>query len=215
MPRRLFSHCLILAIALLWLPHTLAAEVGKRVALVMGNAGYTSVVRLENPENDANAMAEALTRLGFEVTLALNQTQIESLKTVETFTRASIDAEIALFYYSGHGLQLDGTNYLLPVDLEVNSPSSVQYHAIDAARLLRDMEQLAQTSILILDACRDNPFGAQLAQYLPRSRSAGLTRGLQPMQPQVADCLCGRCRIDRSGWERKSFALHRGFAARD
>lgn len=170
--------------ALLFLPLSAVAETGKRVALVVGNASYSSVVPLANPENDANAMADTLTRLGFDVTLAVNQTQQDSLQSIEAFTRKAIDAEIALYYYSGHALQLDSTNFLLPVDLEVNSPSSVQYHAIDAGRLLRDLEDLAQTSIVILDACRDNPFGAQLAQYLPRSRSAGLTRGLQPMAPR-------------------------------
>lgn len=149
------------------------ADNAKRVALVMGNSAYASVVPLANPGNDARAIAEALERLGFDVTLALDQTQQESLRSIEAFTRTSVDAEIALFYYSGHGLQLDGTNYLLPVDLEVNSPSPVQYKAIDAGRLLRDIEALADTSILILDACRDNPFGAQLAQFLPAPARPG------------------------------------------
>lgn len=174
----------LLVLIALALPALAAAQDGRRVALVLGNAAYEAEVPLRNPGNDAREMAAALERLGFEVTLATDQAQSASLDTIEGFVRTAVDAEIALFYYSGHGLQLDDANYLLPVDLDVTSPSSVQYRALDAGLILADLEAVAQTSIMILDACRDNPFADKLARSLPRSRSASLKRGLQPMVPK-------------------------------
>ena len=168
----------LLVLIALALPALAAAQDGRRVALVLGNAAYEAEVPLRNPGNDAREMAAALERLGFEVTLATDQAQSASLDTIEGFVRTAVDAEIALFYYSGHGLQLDDANYLLPVDLDVTSPSSVQYRALDAGLILADLEAVAQTSIMILDACRDNPFATTMQR---NNGTRSLRRGLAPV----------------------------------
>lgn len=155
-----------------------AAAAEKRVALVMGNGAYAHADKLPNPANDATAMKAALEALGFEVTLAVDLPRLETLEALDRFAGALPGAEAALFYYSGHGMQIDGTNFLLPVDVEAKSERSVRYGSIDISEIVRDMEAAADVSIVVLDACRDNPFADQLAALGPRSRSTAATRGL-------------------------------------
>jgi uncharacterized caspase-like protein len=155
----------------------------KRVALVVGNGAYVNAPTLPNPTNDAKAVAIELEKLGFEVHLALDVTQSAGLDALDTFAAALPGAEAAVFFYSGHGMQLDGSNFLLPVDVEATSERSVRYGSIDIAEVVRDMEQNAEVAIVVLDACRDNPFAAQLQSASPRSRSTGATRGLAVIKP--------------------------------
>ena len=174
---------LVLLILLAALLRSNAAEAEKRVALVIGNAAYANAPRLANPLNDAKAVADRLKGLGFEVHLALDATQEQTLKALDEFAAALPGAEAALLYYSGHGLQLGGANYLLPVDIEVSSERSVRYGAIDISEVVRDMEQDADVSLVVLDACRDNPFLKQLAQSAGGTRSVAASRGLAPIKP--------------------------------
>jgi hypothetical protein len=154
-----------------------AAAVEKRVALVMGNGAYAHAPPLANPPNDARAVASALETLGFQVTLAVDVTQQEALRKLDAFTAALSGADAALLYYSGHGLQLGGSNYLLPTDVEATSERSVRYGAVDVAEIVRDLQENAATSFVVLDACRDNPFVQQLAAAAG-TRSAAASRGL-------------------------------------
>ena len=167
----------VVFVALAWTlsPSALAGE--KRVALVMGNGAYTHAPALTNPSNDAKAVAAALEKLGFQVTLAVDATQQEALRKLDAFTAALSGADAALLYYSGHGLQLGGSNYLLPIDLEATSERSVRYGAVDVAEIVRDLQENAATSFVVLDACRDNPFVQQLAAAAG-TRSASASRGL-------------------------------------
>ena len=174
---------LVLLILLAALLRSNAAEAEKRVALVIGNAAYANAPRLANPLNDAKAVADRLKGLGFEVHLALDATQQQTLKALDEFAAALPGAEAALLYYSGHGLQLEGANYLLPIDIEVSSERSVRYGAIDIAEVVRDMEQDADVSLVVLDACRDNPFLKQLAKSAGGTRSVAASRGLAPIKP--------------------------------
>lgn len=131
----------------------------KRLALVIGNAAYQSGGNLPNPVNDARRIDDTLQRLGFEVMRYENVSQQDMKRAIDAFGRALIGYEVGLFYYSGHGVQVDGQNYLMPVDANLQSQYDVEYQCVDAGRVFAKMEAAeSETNIIVLDACRDNPF---------------------------------------------------------
>jgi len=146
-----------------------AAEFEKRTALVMGNGDYASG-RLANAVLDARSMAATLRGLGFEVLAHENVGYREMRRALADFGERLRADGVGLFYYAGHGLQVNGKNYLVPIDAEIKSERHVAAEALDAETVLTEM-QAARTrvNIVILDACRDNPF---------TTRFRGLTRGL-------------------------------------
>ena len=130
----------------------------KRIALVIGNSSYRSSP-LKNPANDARAMALTLRRLGFEVEEKTDLNYLELNKTVENFGKKLRSGGVGLFYYAGHGMQVNGANYLIPVDAEIDDENEVRFKAVDAGLVLAKMEQArSDVNIVVLDACRDNPF---------------------------------------------------------
>lgn len=144
-----------------------------RLALVVGNGAYIHVSALSNPVNDATGVAEALKGLGFSVTLRTDVTQADLKAAIAGFTDAVAGAgegTLALFYYAGHGVQVAGGNYLIPVDADIRTDRDVLLRAVPASELLQTL-QLAgsSTNVIILDACRDNPF---------KSASRSIARGL-------------------------------------
>jgi tetratricopeptide (TPR) repeat protein len=141
----------------------------RRVALVIGNADY-KIGRLRNPVNDARDISKVLEGLGFDVDLHTNVDQVAMEKAVRGFGKKLQKGGIGLFYFAGHGVQVDGTNYLIPLHSEIKTQMDVKYKAMNAGYVLDYMEQADnKLNIVVLDACRDNP--------LPKgSRSAG--RGL-------------------------------------
>ena len=145
---------------------------GRRVALVIGNSAYQSVPVLANPHNDAADMAAALGRLGFEVIPVLDGSYAQMDDAILQFSRQLAGADVGLFYYAGHGVQSGGTNYLLPVDTDVQEEFQLKQKAIDASYVLDAMNAAgAPLNIVILDACRDNP-------WKQMGRSIGGARGL-------------------------------------
>jgi len=149
--------------------HAAGADDGARIALVIGNGDYAAG-RLVNAVLDARSMAETLRGLGFEVLAHENTGYREMRRALAEFgERLSADS-VGLFYYAGHGLQVNGKNYLVPVDAEIKSERYVSAEAVDAESVLAEM-QAAKTrvNIVIMDACRDNPFV---------TRFRGLARGL-------------------------------------
>lgn len=141
-----------------------------RVALVIGNGSYDRIDSLKNPTNDSGDMAATLKRLGFKVYPYANADRKTMRRAIDEFNGAIQGAEIALFYYAGHGVQLDGENYLVPVDAEVTVAGDVPDECIPLSRITARMdEDKAGTNIIILDACRNNPFMAM---------SRGMERGL-------------------------------------
>lgn len=136
----------------------------KRVALVVGNGAYRNAAPLANPASDARAMAEALTQVGFELVggqplLDLDKPGLEA--ALSSFGDAIRGADAALFYYSGHGMQVDGVNYLIPVTAAVDYKKDVKYQLVDGNFILDEMQTAgAPVNIIILDACRNNPFGS-------------------------------------------------------
>ncbi len=156
---------------------------GRRVALVIGNAGYASAAKLNNTVNDANSMAKALTELGFEVA-KITDGSYEQIKTaIYTFGDRIQDVDVSIFYYAGHGLEVDGTNYLVPVDANITSALDVKLKAIPMTGVLRTMEFANDEGLnmIILDACRNNPFPTG-----KRSGGSGLAREQAPSGTLIA-----------------------------
>jgi hypothetical protein len=151
-----------------------ASYTEKRLALVIGNADYTYGNTLLNPVNDAVAIRQALTDVGFKVIYYVNADQKTMKKAMDDFGEQLKGYNIGLFYYAGHGIQVKGNNYLIPVDAALKVEQDVDYDCIDAGRLLGKMEAAGTTTnIVILDACRNNPFERQWS-----GRAAGQGNGL-------------------------------------
>ncbi len=132
----------------------------RRIALVIGNAKYKDPdKRLRNPVNDANDMAKKLKKLGFDVILITDNTFEEMDKTIESLGEKAKGYDVALFYYAGHGVSHNGNNYLIPIDAEIDDPTSLKYKCTNASSVLDKMEYAhCRMKIVILDACRNNPF---------------------------------------------------------
>ena len=151
------------------LPSLSVAASVQRTALVIGNSAYESG-NLTNPVNDAGDIASALKRLGFEVMLKKNIRHRDMQEAVEDFGNSLKRGGIGLFYYAGHGIQINGINYLIPIDAKIKKESDVKFEALDANRILDEMGNANNgLNIIILDACRDNPFARSF-----RSSNRGL-----------------------------------------
>jgi hypothetical protein len=149
----------------------------KRVALVIGNGAYQNATPLPNPPNDARDVSAALTRTGFETIVGIDLDRTGMDKAAVSFTRAARDADVAVFYYSGHALQFAGVNYLMPVDAKLTDEADLRLMSrVDD--VVADLQQARNLRILVLDACRDNPFAEALKRSIGRTRSASLGNGL-------------------------------------
>ena len=156
-----------------------------RIALVIGNANYSNITRLKNPIQDATAIAASLGGLGFRLVegralLDANRLQIE--QSIQQFVKELGRRAVGLFYFSGHGLQLGGANYVVPITAGATRETHIEADLVDVGRLLAGMEH-AQTAlnVLILDACRSDPF---------EGRSYRSTQGLAPMQARSGTIIC-------------------------
>ncbi len=133
----------------------------RRLALVFGNSEYISGTPLKNPVNDANLMEGTLKELNFEVIKKLNANQEEMMEAIREFTEKLPDYDVALFYYAGHGNQVDGKNYLIPTDANLEKPTDCRFEAIEVEFIVEEFEKYQDnTNIVILDACRNNPYTA-------------------------------------------------------
>ena len=135
------------------------ATTARRLALVIGNADYTNGGSLQNPINDVRAMETTLKDLGFTVLKYENCSQSTIKRAIDNFGQQLADYDVGLFFYAGHGIQVRGNNYLIPVDAQLTSENDVEYDCVRADRVLAKMESAgSKTNIAVLDACRDNPF---------------------------------------------------------
>ena len=141
----------------------LPAHAAKRVALVIGNSAYEHATPLKNPKNDAEAIARALTDVGFEVVKGLDLTHIDFAQTVASFRKKLRGADVGLLFYAGHGLQVNGQNYLAPVDAELADETALGFEAVPLHLVLKLMERETKTNLVFLDACRDNPLARDLS----------------------------------------------------
>ena len=159
-----------------------ASTPGKKVALIIGNGAYKYAVELPNPKNDARLMAATLRASGFTVLEGTDLDKAAMTALVDQFTEAAYDSDMALVYYSGHGLQVDGRNYLIPVDAQLEKAAQLQTRTISVEQLLSALPPDPAVSMIILDACRDNPLARTLAKALPASRSSSMGVGLAAVQ---------------------------------
>ncbi|WP_245455815.1 caspase family protein [Mesorhizobium sp. M7A.F.Ca.US.008.03.1.1] len=154
----------------------------KRVALVIGNSKYVHAVTLPNPANDAHLIASTLRNAGFEVIEGVDQDNAGMHSLISRFTEQSYDADLAVIFYAGHGMQVDGKNYLIPVDAELSSPAYLKTRTIQIDDFMAALPPDPAIGVIILDACRDNPLARTLAASLPKSRSTSLGTGLAPVE---------------------------------
>lgn len=157
------------------------AHAEKRVALVIGNSAYKSAPKLANPVNDATLVGGMFRRAGFEsVDLKLDLNASEMRRTLREFAARTRDADMAVIYYAGHGIELDGANYLVPTDATLETDGDVLDETVPLDRALFAVEPAKQLRLIILDACRDNPFAKTMKRTLA-SRAVG--RGLAKVEP--------------------------------
>jgi hypothetical protein len=164
----------MLAAGLLSLLLAASALAERRVALVIGNGAYVKTGALANPVSDAAAVADRLRQLGFDVVLASDLSLRSFRDALRGFRDRAADADVALAYYAGHGIEMDGVNYLIPVDADLAHSDDVPDEALSLARLRDAMTGARRLRVVILDACRDNPF---LRSMRPSGRNA-VGRGL-------------------------------------
>ena len=155
-----------------------AAYAAGKVALVIGNGAYVNANPLPNPTNDASDISAALQALGFTVIGGNDLDYAAMGAKIGEFEDAARDADVTLLFYAGHGMQVNGRNFLVPVNAKLERELSLQFEAIDAETVLRSMAGPGKTAIALLDACRDNPLSRRFARSLGASRSTAVQQGL-------------------------------------
>lgn len=179
-----FFRCLVLLSCVF----ATSAAAERRVALVIGNGDYETVARLANPSRDAGAIADMLRAANFDaVTVATDVGFREMNAAVRDFALAAATADIAVLFYAGHGIEIGGRNFLVPVDARIQYAEDADAEAVDLDRLLQLLEPARRLKLVILDACRDNPFAARMKSIAGASRSIG--RGLAAPTLKGADTL--------------------------
>jgi uncharacterized caspase-like protein/regulator of sirC expression with transglutaminase-like and TPR domain len=171
---------------LLWLGLATATLAEKRVALILAVDAYDSIRALENPANDARAMEDLLEKLDFEVFVETNRDLRRTRRALEDFQQDAAGADVALLFFAGHGVALDGVNYLLPTDADATSAETLAATSLPLAEAQAAIQAVADVAIVILDACRDDPFngggtdgrGAAALEGAPTPAAAQITPGL-------------------------------------
>ncbi|HWV83041.1 MAG TPA: caspase family protein [Hyphomicrobiaceae bacterium] len=180
-----------------------SAEAATRRAFIVGNSAYQFTSVLPNPVSDAQDMAARLRDLGWDVTVQLDVSRAEMLKAFASFTQQLQSDDMSLVYFAGHALQMGGENYLAPVDARIESEEGVKRQFVPLNALLADLSRLSRTRIVILDACRDNPFAEGIAAG-GKTRSLGAVKGLARVYAGVGSFIVystqpGNVALDGSG----------------
>lgn len=163
------------------------AWAGNRVALVIGNSAYKNAAPLSNPVNDAAIVEATLKNAGFDVVQTRRDLQaIEMRRTLRDFADQARDADVAVIYYAGHGMEIEGTNYLIPVDATLERDTDVYDEAFSLDRVMLAIEPARQLRLVILDACRNNPFSEKMKRTVG---SRSISRGLARIEPATANTL--------------------------
>lgn len=178
---------IIIFFGLIYCLSATSAAAERRVALVIGMSKYQQVPRLANPSRDAEAIASLFRKAGFDVVDNERDLGISELRRViREFSELSQNADVAVVYYAGHGIEVDGINYLVPTDAKLLSDFDVEDETVSLDRILKALETTKRLRLIILDACRDNPFNRTMKRSIA-SRSVG--RGLAKVEPTMSDTL--------------------------
>jgi caspase domain-containing protein/YARHG domain-containing protein len=154
------------------------SQAADRVALVIGNGKYVNATALPNPANDAQAVARALGEIGFDVAQGTDLDRNAMERLLRDFLRKAVAARVALLFYAGHGMQVDGRNYLVPVDAKLEAASDLGFETVELDKILASLDDPSRATIVILDACRDNPLARSFSMRLGATRSAAVGAGL-------------------------------------
>ncbi|MFC4668220.1 caspase family protein [Seohaeicola nanhaiensis] len=166
----------------LFLATAALANVEKRVALVIGNSAYANVEPLTNPKNDAVEMSRQLKDLGFLTVEGTDLDQKGFQDKIREFARLSIDADLTLFFYAGHGMAVNGVNYLIPVDARMEDATALDWEAVSVDFITKQMQRSDGVSLIFLDACRNNPLARTLTRSMGKlARSTDVSNGLARM----------------------------------
>ena len=198
------ARLLLLALGLLLLPSGHALAIDRRVALVLGNANYETAPHLDNSVNDARAVRDALSRIGFEIYFGADLKRVETEELLKRFYRAADGATVALFYYAGHGLQLAGNNYLVPVDANLTAISDIQLQAMNVDDIFEYLRLHTSAQLIFLDACRSNPAAGRKYWVVNSLRTVDQDQGLARSTPTVGSLIAyatepGKVAFDGSG----------------
>lgn len=178
---------IIILFGLIYCLSATSAAAERRVALVIGMSKYQQVPRLANPSRDAEAIASLFRKAGFDLVDNERDLGISELRRViREFSELSQNADVAVVYYAGHGIEVDGINYLVPTDAKLLSDFDVEDETVSLDRILKALEATKRLRLIILDACRDNPFNRTMKRSIA-SRSVG--RGLAKVEPTMSDTL--------------------------
>lgn len=175
-----------IAVALILYLCTATVVLAERVALVIGNAAYKAVAPLDNPLNDAASVAGELTRQGFDVVQTGDLDRAQMREALRSFRSKADNAEIAMVYYAGHGIEIDGTNYLMPVDARLEDIRDAGLEMVEMDLVLRQISGASRMKMVVLDACRNNPFLTRMKQ---RGGARSVRQGLADVQTNEADTL--------------------------
>lgn len=179
-----FAIAMVVGVLLTLFAECASAE-GRRVALVIGVSAYQNVAKLPNPANDASAVAAMFRNAGFDVVSAHNDINyLDFKRAIRAFQSAVSGADIAVIFYAGHGIEINDKNYLLPVDASLLDERDVEDEAITLDRLIASLEGASQLRLVILDACRDNPFASRMNR---RVATRAMASGLGRVDPQQND----------------------------
>lgn len=160
------------------------AAADKRVALIIGNSTYMHAGDLANPRNDAEDVARSFERVGFKVIKGLDLSKQSMNRLIRTFARSLRGAQIGAFFYAGHGIQVDGKNYLVPVDAKLEDATGFDFELLRVDVIQRAMERTTSSNLIFLDACRNNPLARNLARAMG-TRGVSIGRGLATIDSGV------------------------------
>ncbi|MBI3699582.1 MAG: tetratricopeptide repeat protein [Afipia sp.] len=164
---------------------SVTSNAGRRVALVIGNSQYKNVPALPNPQRDAALLANTLRKVGFQtVTLQTNLGRDGMMNALRDFAQQAVDADWAMIYYAGHGMEIAGTNYLLPIDAKIAVDSDINFEGISLDLVRNVVNRAKRLRLIVLDACRDNPFANQMKRSLTVA-SRSVSRGLASVEPEA------------------------------
>ncbi len=198
----------VLAGALMSAP--LMSEAADRVAIVLGNGNYVNTSTLPNPANDAARISAKLKKLGFQVETLIDASREDLEQLQMNAGRLLAKADVGLFFYAGHGLQIDGENYMVPVDATFADPDNVAQQLVSMTRFLSEMEKHADTNIIFLDACRNNPFADAIETQLSIGRSMSADG-----QTEIRDIGKGLAEMKASAGTLIAYATQPGNVAED
>jgi uncharacterized caspase-like protein len=201
---RLRLLAILFALALLTLPSNHALALDRRIALVLGNADYKTAPRLDNSVNDASAVRDALSRIGFEIYFGTNLKRVETEELLKRFYRAADGATVSLFYYAGHGLQLAGSNYLVPIDANLVAVSDIQLQAMNVDDIFEYLRLHTSAQLIFLDACRSNPAAGRKYWVVDSLKTVDQDQGLARSAPSVGSLIAyatepGKVAFDGAG----------------